>query len=101
MADNEDLQRMWRVNRTCWEMLKDRGYLVPDEKLTLSFDAFKEEFSPSGEAFRESMTIVVPKISDPQKQVRAHSALVSAPWCSKAQAAYSAPTVACVCAVTA
>ena len=69
MASQDEIQRLWRINRTCSEMLKDRGYLVPDEKLTLTLDQFKEDYGV-GDATREGMTMVVPKMSDPQDQVR-------------------------------
>ena len=68
MASQDEIQRLWRINRTCSEMLKDRGYLVPDEKLTLTLDQFKEDYGV-GDATREGMTMVVPKMSDPQDQV--------------------------------
>jgi RNA polymerase Rpb5, N-terminal domain len=70
MSSQDELLRLWRINRTCWEMLKDRGYLVSDDKLQHTLDQFKEEHGV-GDAVRENMTIVVPKISDPQDQVRA------------------------------
>ena len=69
MATNDEQLRLWRIHRTCWEMLRDRGYLVADDKLNITLDAFKEEFGV-GDAVRENLTIVVPKISDPQDQVR-------------------------------
>jgi hypothetical protein len=50
-------------------MLNDRGYLVPDDKLTMTYDQFEGDYGV-GDAVRDSMTIVVPKLNDPQDQVR-------------------------------
>lgn len=61
--------KLFRVYRTCWEMLKDRGYLVADEKVNLTLDDFQKEFG-SGEGIRrEDLTISVPKVDDPQNQI--------------------------------
>lgn len=68
MSSQDEVVRLWRINRTCWEMLKDRGYNVPDSRLNLSLDQFRAEHGV-GEAIREAMTIVVAKLSDPQDQV--------------------------------
>jgi DNA-directed RNA polymerases I, II, and III subunit RPABC1 len=68
MSSQDEILRLWRIHRTCWEMLKDRGYLVPDDRLELSLETFREDYG-IGDAVRDSMTIVVPKMSDPQDQV--------------------------------
>ena len=62
--------RLWRINRTCWEMLKDRGYNVPAARLELTLEDFKKEHGV-GDAVRDNMTIVVAKTNDPQDQARA------------------------------
>lgn len=73
MASQDELLRLWRINRTCWEMLKDRGYNVPAARLELTLEDFKKEHG-EGDAVRDNMTIVVAKTNDPQDQVRALAA---------------------------
>lgn len=59
---------MFRVFRTCWEMLRDRGYQVPEDQLNLSFDDFETEYG-QGDNIRDSLTIVCSKVNDAQDQI--------------------------------
>lgn len=40
----EEASRLWRVRRTCVQMLRDRDYLINQEDLKLSFDDFKARY---------------------------------------------------------
>lgn len=68
MGDNTQLQ-LFRVYKTCWEMLHSRNYMVGADKLTMTFDAFENEFG-TGDAVRDSLTIVAARSGDSQDQVR-------------------------------
>jgi DNA-directed RNA polymerases I, II, and III subunit RPABC1 len=45
MSFSDETYRIWRVRKTSLEMLKDRGYIVDEEEIELSFDDFKEKYS--------------------------------------------------------
>jgi RNA polymerase Rpb5, N-terminal domain len=49
-------------------MLRDRGYLVPEDQLNLDFETFEAEYG-QGDIVRDAMTIVCSKVNDPQDQV--------------------------------
>jgi hypothetical protein len=68
MAERGTQFNLFRVFKTCWEMLRDRGYLVPEDQLTISFERFEEEYG-QGDNIRDSLTIVCSKVNDPQDQV--------------------------------
>eukprot|EP00762_Andalucia_godoyi_P004678 ANDGO_03587.mRNA.1 DNA-directed RNA polymerases II and IV subunit 5A len=42
-----DISRFRRIRRTCLEMLRDRGYAVEDEQISMSKEQFSAEFSES------------------------------------------------------
>lgn len=67
MGDNTQLQ-LFRVYKTCWEMLRDRGYMVGEEKLSMTLDDFENSFG-TGDAVRDSLTIVAARQGDSQDQV--------------------------------
>lgn len=57
MADDEDraqkqrdgidreAAKLWRCYRTVHEMVQDRGYLLAEEEVNMSFDTFKSKFT--------------------------------------------------------
>ncbi|KAL1738868.1 RNA polymerase, partial [Schizophyllum fasciatum] len=48
MANNEDdeVPRLWKVNRTIHELVRDRGFQVADYEINLSLDTFKNQYVP-------------------------------------------------------
>ncbi|KAL3156191.1 hypothetical protein ABBQ32_012476 [Trebouxia sp. C0010 RCD-2024] len=63
----DNATRLFRVRKTCLEMLKDRGYLVSDEDLLESRDTFISKFSE--EPKRDDLTLLSQKQEDPTDQV--------------------------------
>uniref|UniRef100_A0A7S0X0J8 Uncharacterized protein n=1 Tax=Chlamydomonas leiostraca TaxID=1034604 RepID=A0A7S0X0J8_9CHLO len=59
--------KLHRIRRTCLEMLKDRGYLVSQEELSLSKEQFRERFGDMPR--KEDLTILVPRQDDPTEQI--------------------------------
>ncbi|MES1908831.1 MAG: hypothetical protein MHM6MM_001693 [Cercozoa sp. M6MM] len=55
-------RRLWRVRRTCFEMLRDRGYSVAPEQLDCDLETFVEEYGTNPDASR--LTIVSNKLDD-------------------------------------
>lgn len=64
----DNLTKLYRIRRTCLQMLADRGYLVSQEDLNLSKDDFRNRFGENPR--KEDLTILVPKQDDPTEQVR-------------------------------
>lgn len=60
-------QRMYRIRKTCLEMLLDRGYLITDEEKDASRESFMDKFGP--DVRREDLTIMASKKDDPTEQV--------------------------------
>ncbi|KAK9805678.1 hypothetical protein WJX72_011420 [[Myrmecia] bisecta] len=63
----DNLTRLYRIRRTCLEMLNDRGYLVAQDDLTMTKDTFRERFSD--EPKKDDLTILAPKQDDPTEQL--------------------------------
>ncbi|KIR51523.1 DNA-directed RNA polymerase I, II, and III subunit RPABC1 [Cryptococcus gattii Ru294] len=45
---NRELARLWRVSRTVHEMVRDRGYLLADYEINVSFEEFKDRHGATG-----------------------------------------------------
>lgn len=58
--------RLFRVRRTCVEMLEDRGYVVPDEDRNMTVEQFKERFGE--EPRRDDLLLLVQMKDDPTVQ---------------------------------
>jgi DNA-directed RNA polymerase I, II, and III subunit RPABC1 len=59
--------RLFRVRRTCAQMLTDRGYLVGQDDLNLTAESFQERFGET--PARDNLTLLVPKEDDPSDQI--------------------------------
>lgn len=81
------LTRMWRVRRTCLQMLDDRGYLVSQEELNMAKDQFREQWGENPR--KDDLAILVPKQDDPTEQVIGRPAFATA--MAGAQAAAGGP----------
>lgn len=64
----DNLTRLWRVRRTCLQMLNDRGYLVSQEEIGTTKDQFRDRFGENPR--KDDLTILVPRQDDPTEQVR-------------------------------
>lgn len=63
----DNATRLFRVRKTCLEMLLDRGYLVGEEDLHESRDTFISKFSE--EPKRDDLTLLSQKQEDPTDQI--------------------------------
>ncbi|KAL4450102.1 hypothetical protein ABPG77_010771 [Micractinium sp. CCAP 211/92] len=59
--------RMYRIRKTCLEMLADRGYLITDEEKEATRDQFIDKFG--ADVRREDLTIMASKVDDPTEQI--------------------------------
>jgi len=64
---NPDASKIYRIQRTCWKMLKKRGYNVDDSHINMTTEDFQKEFGESPS--RDSLTILVQKLDDPEDQL--------------------------------
>jgi hypothetical protein len=64
----DNLTKLFRIRKTCLEMLRDREYLVSDEEISQNKDTFREQFGENPR--KEDLTIMMPKQSDLTEQVR-------------------------------
>ncbi|KAK9855444.1 hypothetical protein WJX84_005455 [Apatococcus fuscideae] len=63
-----DLQtKLFRIRKTCMELLTDRGYLVLPEDLNMTKDAFVEKYGEQPR--RDDLTHIAPKQDDPTEQI--------------------------------
>ncbi|WVO20344.1 uncharacterized protein IAS62_001638 [Cryptococcus decagattii] len=53
---NRELARLWRVSRTVHEMVRDRGYLLADYEINVSFEEFKDRHGATGSVDRSNMS---------------------------------------------
>ena len=62
--------RLYKVRRTCNQMLRDRGYIVSEQDVEQSIDEFKEKFNVmDDEVDKEKLTIYAQDKTDPDKQI--------------------------------
>lgn len=47
-ANEKEIARLWRVQKTVHHMMHDRGYLVSQTELDMSLDEFAHQFAPNG-----------------------------------------------------
>jgi DNA-directed RNA polymerase I, II, and III subunit RPABC1 len=64
----DNLTKLFRIRKTCLEMLRDREYLVSDDEISRNKDSFREQFGENPR--KEDLTIMMPKQSDLTEQVR-------------------------------
>lgn len=63
----DNATRLFRVRKTCLEMLNDRGYLIGQDDLEETRDTFTQKFSE--EPKRDDLTLLAPKQEDPTDQM--------------------------------
>jgi len=62
--------RLWKVNRTIHELIRDRGYAVANEEITMNLDQFKHAYGRAGTVVdRASLSFWAHLSSDPSQQV--------------------------------
>jgi len=67
MSSNPASFRLYRVRATVQEMLRDRGYMISQEDIDMSEEAFHGQYGE--QPARESLTILVQKRDDPTDQL--------------------------------
>ncbi|KIY43770.1 RPB5 subunit of DNA-directed RNA polymerase [Fistulina hepatica ATCC 64428] len=69
MSD-DDSARLWRVNRTIHELVRDRGYAVADEELNIDLQTFRNTYSNGmGTVDRNALNFFTNKVDNPREQI--------------------------------
>ncbi|KAK9832489.1 hypothetical protein WJX81_001238 [Elliptochloris bilobata] len=63
----DNCTKLYRIKKTCMEMLHDRGYLVSQDELEMDKQTFREQYTEDPK--REDLTTLVPKQDDPTEQI--------------------------------
>ncbi|ETW82854.1 hypothetical protein HETIRDRAFT_315674 [Heterobasidion irregulare TC 32-1] len=50
MSDGDDAAKLWKVNRTIHELVKDRGFQVSDDEINMDLATFKSLYANSGDS---------------------------------------------------
>ncbi|EJD06769.1 RPB5 subunit of DNA-directed RNA polymerase [Fomitiporia mediterranea MF3/22] len=66
----DEAARLWRVNRTIHELIKDRGFQVSDEEIEVDLVTFKQQFAnSSGSVDRNQLNFFATHESDPSDHI--------------------------------
>lgn len=63
------VSRLWKVNRTIHELIRDRGYAVADEEINMTLDQFKQGYGRGGTVDRASLGFWAHLKADPSQQI--------------------------------
>ncbi|KAJ3009211.1 DNA-directed RNA polymerases II 24 kDa polypeptide (RNA polymerase II subunit 5) [Thoreauomyces humboldtii] len=69
MDGDRDAARLWRVYKTIRELVRDRGYEVPQSEIDMSLDEFKSQYVGAGVVNRAGMTYVSHLSGRPTEQL--------------------------------
>ncbi|KAF7327528.1 DNA-directed RNA polymerase RPB5 subunit [Mycena kentingensis (nom. inval.)] len=61
--------RLWKVNRTIHELVKDRGFQVADDEITMDLASFREQFSSNGSVDRNRLNFYTNSRVNPSDQI--------------------------------
>ncbi|KAJ7604035.1 DNA-directed RNA polymerase RPB5 subunit [Roridomyces roridus] len=48
MPEQDETAKLWKVNRTIHELVKDRGFQVADEEISMDLNTFRQNFANNG-----------------------------------------------------
>ncbi|KAF8072025.1 RNA polymerase [Lyophyllum atratum] len=70
MGDVDESARLWKVNRTIHELVKDRGFLVSDDEIHLDLPTFRLTYaSESGVVDRNKLNFYTSSRANPSDQI--------------------------------
>ncbi|KAJ3990182.1 DNA-directed RNA polymerase RPB5 subunit [Lentinula detonsa] len=70
MSDADESAKLWKVNRTIHELVKDRGFSVSDEEINMDLATFRQSFSnQSGFVDRNVLNFFSNSIANPAEQL--------------------------------
>ncbi|KAF9046862.1 DNA-directed RNA polymerase RPB5 subunit [Hymenopellis radicata] len=70
MADSEEAAKLWKVNRTVHELVKDRGFQVSNDELQMDLNQFRETYaSQTGSIDRGQLNFFTNSVTNPTDQI--------------------------------
>ncbi|CAN0423804.1 unnamed protein product, partial [Ectocarpus sp. 12 AP-2014] len=64
---SDEGHKIYRIRQTCMKMLEKRGYNVLQEYVSMTSEAFLQQYGP--EPNRHDLTLLVEKVDDPMDQI--------------------------------
>ncbi|PWN46598.1 putative 25 kd subunit of DNA-directed RNA polymerases I, II and III [Violaceomyces palustris] len=69
MEDERETARLWRVNRTIHELVRDRGYEVADHEYQMDLETFKAEYATNGSVDRTRLNFFTQHNDNPEEKL--------------------------------
>ncbi|KAK2460920.1 hypothetical protein APHAL10511_007390 [Amanita phalloides] len=69
MADGDESAKLWKVNRTIHELVRDRGYQVADEEINMDLQRFRDIYGSGGIVDRSKLNFYTSSPNDPANQI--------------------------------
>ncbi|KIP11164.1 hypothetical protein PHLGIDRAFT_125055 [Phlebiopsis gigantea 11061_1 CR5-6] len=70
MADQDEPAKLWKVNRTIHELVKDRGFQVADDEISMDLAVFKQHYaSHAGTVDRSQLNFFTNHQNNPMEQI--------------------------------
>lgn len=70
MSDGDDAAKLWKVNRTIHELVKDRGFQVSDDEINMDLATFKSLYANSGDSVdRNQLNFFTNSRTNPNNQI--------------------------------
>lgn len=70
MGDSDETARLWKVNRTIHELVKDRGFQVSDDEIHMDLATFKQHYAnQSGSVDRSQLNFFTTYENNPAEQI--------------------------------
>ncbi|KAK0495398.1 RNA polymerase [Armillaria luteobubalina] len=70
MSDGDEVAKLWKVNRTIHELVKDRGFQVSDDEINMDLQTFKESYvSQSGSVDRTQLNFYTNSTTNFEDQI--------------------------------
>jgi len=68
-SEGDDSARLWKVNRTIHELVRDRGYQVSDDEINMDLVQFRQLFSNGGSVDRNQLNFFTNHSQNPSEQI--------------------------------
>ncbi|KAF7307431.1 DNA-directed RNA polymerase RPB5 subunit [Mycena indigotica] len=69
MSEQDESARLWKVNRTIHELVKDRGFQVSDDEINMDLAFFREHFTTNGAVDRNRLHFYTNARTDAKDQI--------------------------------
>ncbi|KAI0806331.1 DNA-directed RNA polymerase RPB5 subunit [Irpex lacteus] len=70
MSEQDETARLWKVNRTIHELVKDRGFQVSDDEINMDLATFKQHYAnQSGSVDRSQLNFFTTHQQNPTEQI--------------------------------